>query len=873
MTKVVNLYKLVILSVLIISIFPIHATHLVGGEMNYEYLGNEEYLINLTVYRDCYLGEAEYDYPAYVLVYDGDGNFRGYFPVVGEPETNLTIEMDNECYVAPPNVCVEKKIYSFVGELPRNESGYHLSYQRCCRNRSIVNIIDDKSNDPGDSGMNLHAYIPSLNLIENSNPVFKVYPPVAICANHPLVFDHSATDVDGDSLVYKLCMPTDALTPLSPAYNGYNQDALPFADVRFRYPYSLEDVMGGEYPLSIDNKTGLLTGHPTKIGQYVVGVCAEEYRDGEMISVTKRDFQFNVAECGKISVASFFSYDTICNSLEVEFHNQSEGADSYQWIFDDGNSYDTDDVSHEFSDYGTYNVTLIAKNITGCADTATKTIVLQEEVFSFNTEDVVVCSGENAFLQITTQPENMVNNVFWQTKPPVYSKETELTYSPKESETVNFEISTVNGCKYSGAINITVAQIPDVHIIASEKLIFVPKFITVSASNASSDFIYLWEADGYMPSTSGSQASVQIDHSQWVYLTAIDARTMCQVKDSIFIEFIICDLIEKVQISNETILHCDYPELKLSAGSDNPDISISWIWDNETLEEENLSFNLQYDSLYSYQLVISQEDFCNDTIEYLFNTSAPLSVSSEEIVICEGTDTEILSLGIETDFNYTVVLSTGDTLVNTDKFEFTPEENSEIFYSIYYGEDCVIEGVVPLILDQLHVKAFADPPSVAKGGSTILSAVPDDLHSYIWYPSEIPESPFQPQTVAIPDETTEFILVATSENGCITTDTILVEVSENRCSEEYIFIPTAFTPNNDGVNDIWQIRTEIPVEIVVAVYNRWGEKVFESNNVEKGWDGTYKGRAAESGTYAYYLTVICEDKKQYFSKGNITLIR
>src|SRR5690606_11709653 len=105
----------------------------------------------------------------------------------------------------------------------------YLSYQRCCRNNSILNIFDDEANSVVVSGMNLYTYIPPLEQLENSNPVFNEFPPIAICVNKPFYFDHRATDSDGDSLSYKLCTPTDALNDLQPVFYTFynNQDSMP----------------------------------------------------------------------------------------------------------------------------------------------------------------------------------------------------------------------------------------------------------------------------------------------------------------------------------------------------------------------------------------------------------------------------------------------------------------------------------------------------------------------------------------------------------------------------------------------------------------------------------------------------------------------
>ena len=90
----------------------------------------------------------------------------------------------------------------------------------------------------------------------------------------------------------------------------------------------------------------------------------------------------------------------------------------------------------------------------------------------------------------------------------------------------------------------------------------------------------------------------------------------------------------------------------------------------------------------------------------------------------------------------------------------------------------------------------------------------------------------------------------------------------------FIFFPNAFTPNNDGFNDVVYLRAAFAVdEVFFMIYTRWGEKVFESNSLDDGWDGRFKNEELGSDVYAYYLRVRCEDGEEYTEKGNITLLR
>ena len=93
------------------------------------------------------------------------------------------------------------------------------------------------------------------------------------------------------------------------------------------------------------------------------------------------------------------------------------------------------------------------------------------------------------------------------------------------------------------------------------------------------------------------------------------------------------------------------------------------------------------------------------------------------------------------------------------------------------------------------------------------------------------------------------------------------------CQEPYVFFPRAFTPNDDGENDVLYVRGNYIETSYFVIYNRWGEKVFESNAKDIGWDGTFKNEQLPPDVYGYYLDVKCIDGSELVKKGNITLLR
>ena len=104
-----------------------------------------------------------------------------------------------------------------------------------------------------------------------------------------------------------------------------------------------------------------------------------------------------------------------------------------------------------------------------------------------------------------------------------------------------------------------------------------------------------------------------------------------------------------------------------------------------------------------------------------------------------------------------------------------------------------------------------------------------------------------------------------------------VSLSPDCCTEEKITIPNAFSPNQDGQNDLYLITDEeakIIETLDLQIFNRWGQKVFETNDKTRGWDGYFQGKLLNTAVFDYHLTIGCiGGEKTFFKKGDITLIR
>ena len=143
---------------------------------------------------------------------------------------------------------------------------------------------------------------------------------------------------------------------------------------------------------------------------------------------------------------------------------------------------------------------------------------------------------------------------------------------------------------------------------------------------------------------------------------------------------------------------------------------------------------------------------------------------------------------------------------------------------------------------------------------------------YAWNPSIYLSCDNCPDPVSLPKEDMVIYCVdVTDDHGCKDTacTTVIVDTS---CSN--IFVPTAFTPNGDGLNDYISINNTCQIDkLNFAIFNRWGQKVFETNDVLKKWDGMFNGAEQSTSTFFFILNAELINGRTIIQRGDITLIR
>jgi gliding motility-associated-like protein len=293
-----------------------NASHLLGGEMYYDYLGSNNYKVTIILFRDCN-ATSGFDNQLHYTIFDEDQMSPNYsvFLSASRVVTNLPVDYSNPCVVPPPGLCVDQAVYIDTVNLPTNIAGYSFSYQRCCWAANIINVVN-----PDDFGLTLSCFLPGTNQLPtgfNSAARFLNLPPLVLCSQNELDFDHSAIDADGDSVRIFLCEVDQYALSSGSGANPDPDLPGPYLPTVWETGYSAPLPFGVASPMLLDSLTGQLTFTPVTLGNFLTGVCLEEFRDGVLINKKNRTFNFTVVNCDQVIPFSIAQLTTGASSTQL----------------------------------------------------------------------------------------------------------------------------------------------------------------------------------------------------------------------------------------------------------------------------------------------------------------------------------------------------------------------------------------------------------------------------------------------------------------------------------------------------------------------------------------------------------------------------
>jgi gliding motility-associated-like protein len=965
---------------LLSSVFTIRASHIVGGELYYDFLGGNQYRITLKLFRDCNCFNcAAFAATEYVTITNSGGSIITQLGLPFPGSNQLSSVVNNPCLVTT-DVCVEEAVYTGTVNLPPIGGGYNLMYQRCCRN--ITNNLI------GDQGATFAAHIPGTDVVANSansSPRFDNFPPIFICNNAPLIFDHSATDPDGNVLRYSLSAPFDGADPNCPDPSPNSQTGgvcptIPGAYNAVIYQNSFSPINPLNDPpnsgvMRIDSVTGILTCTPNTQGQFIVGVQVDEYNNGVLIGSTTRDFQFNVVQCN-IPIAAIPSnsidpttgigvYTVECADSSITFNasifNPPPTTTPLTVHWDFGIPNRTDDTSNltnpsfVYPDTGTFLVTLIVSkeiNGQGCYDTA-EAIVKVYPVFFPGFE--FVSSINSACLDVslnledkTVSTSGSVTSWFWNFGDGTNSTQPNPTkqYSSPGTFPITLTVANARGC--SGTFRDTAIIHPkpnadfDAPAVCENQPSLFNDASTISPGGITT---YDWDFDGIgtssvrsplfsFPSTGSKLVrlivvsdkgcsdtlfkavmvnpfptitaspkissrcpfqQVQLDAQGgvsyvWFPSTGLDnptSATPIATTDTSSIMYVVqgtdangCSNKDSVQINVY-----GFPAINagvdtsvcLSAGSFRDSVmlvatgGVTYVWSPTTGLSDATVFNPVSRPLQNTTYYVTGTDANGcvnvDSVNVYFLDPSLNLILENEKPICEGQDG---SATVADQGSSSYLWSPATYVSNPTIFNPIFSPPATIQYVLRVNNYCYTKtDTVNIVVLDLPLVDAGNDTSIYRDSEVLLNGSTNGL-DYYWFPGTVVKSPFELSTTATPENSQWYYLYALNAAGCVSVDSVYITV----LPLTKLLLPTGFSPNGDGVNDVFRIARNMNIGTLktFSVYNRWGQLVFQTNDVSQGWDGTYKGKLQPMGTYVWYIKALNKDNDEINESGNITLL-
>lgn len=568
-------------------------------------------------------------------------------------------------------------------------------------------------------------------------------------------------------------------------------------------------------------------------------------------------------------VADFTSNSPVCLPSPVVFTNQSYIINPSQtscfWDFGDGNTSTDCNPVHVYLSPGLYEVMLVISDLSSCnqADTVWHHVLVMSNTTSV-LPDEHMCEGDAVQIGV---PPYVGQGITYQWIPSTFLSNPNISNPICTAPTTTTYYLIVS----SGVCKDTLVQTVNVYNLlanaGSDTTICTLSYMLSGSGTGSTNLMYHWSSDNQFSdwlnaSPFDPTATVQVFQSSWYYLQVFN--DWCSAIDSVFID--------KFNISlshtfTEPLCYGDCNgSITVTPLDGSPPFQFQWSNNQNTQTIENLCAG-------QYHITITDADDCQTVASY--NLTQPDSLRLNFAVVHVPCD----------------VACIGKILVSVDggtpsyTFSWSNGQNQSMLNNLCAGNygltvtdqhNCFITDNVTIDVNYIYqnVQISSSHDTIWEGQIAQFTATYIPGVNYTWSPQQWLSNPNGHNTFVSPPPGTYWYYVTLDDgNGCIYSDSVKITVLDVYCYPPYLFIPNGFSPDGDGINDIFYVRGIYIEEMELRIFDRLGNLVFESFSPEIGWDGTYKGLPCQPDVYAVYVKILCYNKLQYFYKGNITLIR
>lgn len=539
-------------------------------------------------------------------------------------------------------------------------------------------------------------------------------------------------------------------------------------------------------------------------------------------------------------------------STSISFQNltTSSSTANYLWHFGDGTTSTLVNPNHNYSQHGFYQVTLIATDGSACnlSDTITKEIYILS-----NTSDTIqsVAKCENDLIQIGVIPINEPTLTYsWNPSTDLSSSIVSNPFCDANSD-IQYQLIISNGsCSDTLLQNISITNL---HVDAGEDTIFCASPVDLLAIYSTNVTSVEWSNSPSFSTILSSSNSLNVASIGLYYVKVTDET--CEQVDSVLVSA--DNNLQLITSSNSSFCN-DSTQIFATF---SPDVN-SIVWSSNNNFTDTLG---RFDSLVVYApgtyYIVVKNGVC-EQIDSAIVISESVDINLIANDICRG---EPVVIEVENNTPSLPIISYSWRGFSETSATLLDAPDSSRWYSVD-----IVNLNSCTATDSIFVNVYSYPiidsiwisDTIVFDGDEVEVIVftSDSVYVLIVEPSLSGWNPFQ----------------LINQFGCPVKDSIWVTIEEVFCNDKNIKIPTAFSPNNDGVNDKYFINDidGIIIDFKLEIFNRLGQKVYFCNDQKTNeWDGTFNNEKLPPQVFDFYLEFSCVGEKTFFHKGNITLLR
>lgn len=516
-------------------------------------------------------------------------------------------------------------------------------------------------------------------------------------------------------------------------------------------------------------------------------------------------------------IASISGNDSICNGKSALL--SVSGATNVVW----SNGLTTTTINVSPTVTTSYSVSL---SNGACADTASVTITVFQNPTAIISGNDSICNGQTTILTA-----NGGSDYSWNTGANTNS----VTANPIANASYSVIVSNAN-CRDTALFNLQVFPIPVANISGADSICLGQSKILTAGGIGN----YTWSNFGV------NFNNIIVTPTVNTTYTLIVDNGVCS--DTAQKLIIVNSLPDALITGTNTVCSGQSTVLNASGGT-------VYSWSNGSTSSSIL---ISPSSTTNYSVLVSNGYGCHSAAYTTVTVNpVPIISISGNTVICENETTVLTANGVG-DYSWSSGESSSSITVN-------PSVSTA--YIVTASNNCGnAKDSIVVVVNPIPLSNVSNDTTILIDNSINLFA--SGGNNYLWFPSNLSCNTCSVVSVS-PNSTMIYTVVISTTDGCSVSREIKVTIE----SDFEIFIPDIFSPNGDGQNDMLYVRGIGIKDMIFKIYDRWGEKVFESNNILNGWDGMYKGYLLNNAVFVYDLKASLSNGKTINKHGDITLIK